>query len=114
MRKAIHLGSVEMLVMLALMRLGDNAYGVTISRELEDRTGRNVAVASVYTTLERLERKGLVASRLGEPSAERGGRAKKFFSVTSKGVRAVRDTHAELQSLWRDLPQLREDRYERI
>jgi PadR family transcriptional regulator, regulatory protein PadR len=106
MRKRDYLGSFELMVMLALIRLGENAYGVPISREIEDRSGREVALGSVYATLERLEEKGLVSSELGEPTAERGGRAKRYFSVTAKGVRQVRETHLVLRKLSQGLPQL--------
>jgi PadR family transcriptional regulator, regulatory protein PadR len=106
MRKRDYLGSLELMVMLALIRLGENAYGVPISRELEKTSGREVALGSVYATLERLEEKGLVSSELGEPTAERGGRAKKYFRVTAKGLREVRQTQAVLKKLWRGLPQL--------
>ena len=92
--------------MLALIRLGENAYGVSISREIEERGGRDVTLASVYATLDRLEDKGLVASELGEPTAERGGRAKRYFRITAKGLREVRASQRALKRLWRDLPQL--------
>src|ERR1700730_18436020 len=100
MRKRDYLGSFELMVMLALIRIGDNAYGVPISREIEERSGREVALGSVYATLERLETKGLVSSELGESTPERGGRAKKYFSVTAKGVREVRETQRVLMKLW--------------
>jgi DNA-binding PadR family transcriptional regulator len=106
MRKRDYLGSFELMVMLALIRLGENAYGVPISREIEARSGREVALGSVYATLERLEEKGLVSSDLGEPTAERGGRAKRYFRVTAKGLREVRQTQVALKKLWRGLPQL--------
>jgi DNA-binding PadR family transcriptional regulator len=92
--------------MLALMRVGDEAYGVPISREIEQRTGREAALGSVYAALERLEEKGLVTSRLGDPAPERGGRAKRYFKITAQGLRAVRETQKALTSLWRGLPQL--------
>jgi PadR family transcriptional regulator, regulatory protein PadR len=106
MRKRDYLGSFELMVMLALIRIGDNAYGVPISREIEERSGREVALGSVYATLERLETKGLVSSELGEPTPERGGRAKKYFNVTAKGVREVRETQRVLMKLWPRLRQL--------
>jgi PadR family transcriptional regulator, regulatory protein PadR len=101
-----YLGEFELMVMLALIRLGDNAYGVPISREIEASTGREVVVGSVYAALDRLEQKGLVSSSLGEPTAERGGRAKRYFQVTPKGLREVRKTRQALISLWRGLPEL--------
>jgi PadR family transcriptional regulator PadR len=100
------LGHFELLVLLALMRLGDDAYGVPISRELEDALGREVALGSVYAALERLQSKGLVSSELGAPTPERGGRAKRYFQITSKGVREARTARQALTKLWRRLPQL--------
>jgi PadR family transcriptional regulator, regulatory protein PadR len=106
MAKRDYLGSFELIVMLALMRLREDAYGVPISREIEERVGREVALASVYATLERLESKGLVSSELGEPTSERGGRAKRYFQVTAKGLREVRQTRQALMKLWKRVPQL--------
>src|SRR5690349_6217563 len=99
MDKIAYLSNIEMMVILALLRLGDEGYGVPISRELEQTSGRSIAIASVYATLERLEKKGIVRSRLGEPTSARGGRAKKYFNVTGKGVRALRETQQSLRKL---------------
>ena len=98
------LGELELMVMLTLIRLGENAYGVPISTEIEASSGREVALGSVYATLERLEQKGFVSSRLGEPTAERGGRAKRFFRVTARGLHEVHKTRQTLMSLWQGLP----------
>jgi PadR family transcriptional regulator len=106
MTKRDYLGSFELMVILTLIRLGEDAYGVPISREIEGRSGREVALGSVYATLERLEEKGLVTSELGEPTPERGGRAKRYFRVTARGLREVRVTQSVLKKLWRRLPQL--------
>jgi PadR family transcriptional regulator, regulatory protein PadR len=106
MARGGYLGEFELMVGLALIRLGDDAYGVPISREIEKRSGREVAIGSVYAALERLEEKGLVASRLGEPTAERGGRAKRYFRITSNGLNEVRETRRTLVSLWKGLPEL--------
>jgi PadR family transcriptional regulator PadR len=106
MGERTHLGEFELIVMLALLRLGENAYGVPISREIEQRCGRDVALGSVYATLERLQEKGLVSSNLGEPTAERGGRAKRYFRVTTKGLREARETRQALMKLWRGLREL--------
>jgi DNA-binding PadR family transcriptional regulator len=106
MRKREYLGEFELTVMLALLRLGEDAYGVPIAREIEVSSDREVAIASVYAALERLERKGFVNSRRGEPTPERGGRAKQFFRVTAQGLRQVRKTQKTLVRLWRGLPQL--------
>jgi len=94
-----YLGAFEHLVLLSLLRLNDRAYGVTVRQEIAARTGRDVSVGAIYTTLERFEVKGYVRSRMGEPTAERGGRAKRFFRVTAKGVRAVNSTHEALRSM---------------
>jgi DNA-binding PadR family transcriptional regulator len=94
------------MILLALMRLGDGAYGVPIARALEEAVGRPVALASVYATLDRLVERGLVETELGEPTAERGGRAKKYFRITGKGVREVRAAKQSLLKLWKGLPEL--------
>jgi DNA-binding PadR family transcriptional regulator len=95
----------ELMVLLAILRL-DEAYGVPIARELEDTAGRTVVVGAVYAVLDRLEERGLVASRLGDPTPERGGRARRYFRVTPRGLRAVKDTRRALVSLWTNLPAL--------
>jgi DNA-binding PadR family transcriptional regulator len=100
------LGTNDLMILLALMRLGDDAYGVPIGREVEAAVGRPVALASVYATLDRLVERGLVESELGEPTAERGGRAKKYFRITAKGMREVRSAKQSLLKLWKGLPQL--------
>ena len=102
-----HNGSLELMIMLAIMRLEDAAYGVPISREIEESAGREVAMATVYASLDRLEARGLVKSKLGDPTPERGGRAKKFFQVTGSGVRLVRETHDGLTAMWRGLSVLK-------
>ena len=96
--------------MLVLISLGSDAYGVPISRELEKQSGREVSVGSVYAALERLEKKGLVSSRLGDPTPERGGRAKRFFQVTRQGLRQIHETRRLLSKLWRRLPVLKGER----
>lgn len=106
MNKRTHIGDFELMVMLVLLRLGESAYGVPISREIERQCGREVALGSVYATLERLQEKGLVSSDLGEPTPERGGRAKRYFRLTRKGLREVRETRQALIRLWRGLPEL--------
>lgn len=90
------LGEFETLVLLALLRLGADGYGMEVRREITDRTGRDVAIGAVYATLERLEAKGLVASRSGTSSAARGGRARRFFTVTADGRAAVVAAHEAL------------------
>jgi PadR family transcriptional regulator PadR len=83
------LGEFEQIVLLALIRLGDDAYGMTVRREIEDRTGRNASIGAVYATLDRLERKGLLKSAIGVPTPERGGRAKRIFVITASGRKAL-------------------------
>jgi PadR family transcriptional regulator PadR len=105
MRERGYLGSFELMVMLAVIRLGENAYGVPISREIEKSSRRRVVLSSVYAALDRLGEKGLVSSSLGEPTAERGGRAKRFFRVTATGLREVREAQVTLEKLGRVVPQ---------
>lgn len=106
MRRRDYLGSFELMVLLAILRIGEDAYGVLITRELEQQSGHELAVASVYAALQRLEDKALVASSIGEPTPERGGKAKRYFRITAKGIREVRSTQRALTGLWRGLPQL--------
>ncbi len=101
------LSDFELMVLLAVMRVGEEAYGVPVARELEDTTGRTVAIAAVYAALQRLENKGLVWAALGEPTATRGGRAKRYFRVTAKGIKAAREAQRAFMALWRDVPQLK-------
>ncbi len=100
------LGQHELIVMLAVLRLGHEAYGVPIAAEIADRTGREMLQGSVYATLERLEAKGLVISKLGEATARRGGRAKRYFKLTADGIREVRRAQRALEALWVDLPDI--------
>jgi PadR family transcriptional regulator PadR len=98
------LGHFELLVMLALVRQGEEAYGVPIADAIAQSTGKQVILASVYNTLERLEEKGLVCSTLGQPTPQRGGRAKRYFSITAAGLREVRAAKKALTVLWRGIP----------
>ena len=104
MTERSYLGEFELMILLAVIHLGDEAYGVPISRELEAHRGRDVSVGSVYAALERLEAKGLVTSSLGDPTPERGGKAKRYFRVTREGLRQVHDTRRVLIRLWQGLP----------
>jgi len=94
-----YLGEFEHVVILALLRLGDRAYGVTVRQEIEARTGREASIGAIYATLDRLENKGYVKSQLGEATPERGGRSKRFFRITAKGTLAVNRTHRALRSM---------------
>lgn len=98
------LGHFELLVLLALLRQGDEAYGVPIADAIEESTGKPVILASVYNTLTRLEEKGLVRSTVGQPTPERGGKAKRYFSITATGLREVRAAKRALTTLWRGVP----------
>ena len=97
------LGEFEQVVLLAILRLGDDAYGVTIRHEIAQCTEREPAPGALYTTLDRLEEKGLVTSTFGDPTPERGGRAKRYFTVTSHGVRAVTSAQRAFQRLLKGL-----------
>ena len=104
-----YLGELELMLLLAVIHLGEEAYGVPISRELEKYRGKDVAVGSVYAALERLEAKGLVTSMLGDPTPERGGKAKRFFRITREGLRQVHETRRVLTRLWKTIPDLKMD-----
>jgi len=93
------LGSLEQVVLLALLRLGPKAYGVTVRREIQNQTRSNISIGSIYATLDRLESKGYVSSFLGEPTAERGGRAKKYFRVEAEGRRALAASQQAIRRL---------------
>src|SRR5882724_10445863 len=93
------LGGFEFIVLAALLRLEEQAYGVTVRRELEARTGRDVSIGAVYATLNRLEAKGYVRSRFGDPTPERGGRSKRFFRVTKLGEAAVKRSYEATRRL---------------
>lgn len=98
-----YLGEFEYAVLLAVIHLGDEAYAVPMRELIEDRTGRPVARGALYTALERLESKGCLRSRMGDPTPERGGRARRYFSTTPVGLRALRNTHAALSNLSKGL-----------
>ena len=91
-----YIGEFEQLVLMTILRLGDRAYGATVRDEIADRTGRDVSLSAVYTTLERLEHKKLLRSRIGEPTPQRGGRRKRYFVLSAAGERA-------LQASWQRL-----------
>ena len=106
MPERTYLGELELMVLLAVVRLGDDAYGVPISKELATLAGREVALGSIYAALDRLEKKAFVTSSLGDPTPERGGRAKRYFRVTPAGLRALKMTRKALINLWTGIPQL--------
>src|SRR5260370_39557704 len=107
MESRFNLGTFDLMILLALMRLGDAAYGVTISREIEETSGRVVALATLYAPLTRIEKKGHVSSRLGEPTAERGGRWKRYLPGTAKGRRAGHDAQRVSPRLADRIPKIK-------
>jgi PadR family transcriptional regulator, regulatory protein PadR len=98
-KRSDFLGSLEQIVLLALLRLGEDAYGVTVRAEIEKRAGRSLSIGAIYATLVRLEAKGYVSSVTGEPTAERGGRAKRHYRVEADGLRALRASQRALDSM---------------
>lgn len=105
------LGEFEHCVLAAVVHLGDEAYGVTIRQEIGDRTGRDIAIGALYTSLDRLERKGYLSSTMSDPTPERGGRSKRYFTVTAAGTRAMQRSRARLLRMWDGLaPDLRKAR----
>ena len=97
------LGEFEQLVLIACVHLGDDAYGVSIVDEIERRIGRQAAHAAVYVTLRRLEQKGLLVSWKGEPTAERGGKARRHVKLTRAGTAALRESRHVFEQMWRGL-----------
>jgi DNA-binding PadR family transcriptional regulator len=106
MREHSYLSEFELILLLTILRLADDAYGVPLSRELSQLRGKDVSVGSVYAALDRLELKGLITSSLGESSPERGGRAKRYFRVTEEGLLSVQETRRVLTRLWKALPSI--------
>jgi PadR family transcriptional regulator PadR len=108
MGKREYLGQLELMVLLVVVRpSSQKAYGVSIARDIARSSGRQVALASVYAALERLEKKGFLVSSLGEPVVERGGKARTYFRPTPTGIKEARETHATLMRLSGDLPTLK-------
>ncbi|HKG95712.1 MAG TPA: helix-turn-helix transcriptional regulator [Gemmatimonadaceae bacterium] len=103
MTDRFYLGEFEQVVLLAVARLAGDGYGMTVRREIERRTGRAVSIGAVYATLDRLERKGLVSSREGESTPERGGRARRHFVLERAGAQALRRTQRMLEQMWADV-----------
>lgn len=95
-----HLGEFEQIVLLAVIRLDDNAYGVPVLQHIEQRTGRSLSVGALYRTLDRLETKGYVRSWFSDPSPERGGRSKRYFQVEPLGITALDQSRAALTAMW--------------
>ena len=95
----VFLGEFEQLLLLALLHGTDEAYGVQIRQQIEDRTGRTVSPGAIYTSLDRLERRGLVSSRLGEATPARGGKRKRYYRIQPRGVRLLRDSQRALAAM---------------
>lgn len=105
------LGEFEQCLLLAVVHLGDQAYGVTIRQEIETRTDRDIAIGALYTSLDRLEEKGYLRSKMSDPTPERGGRSKRYFTLTAAGATALRQSRARLTRMWQGLsPDLRKAR----
>jgi len=102
----VNLGEFEHVVLLAVLRLGDAAYAVAVRDEIERRTGRRVSRGSIYITLDRLETKGYLKSQLAEPTAVRGGRAKRFYVLRPRALAALRESRRALLQMWRGVDQL--------
>ncbi|NMH61307.1 PadR family transcriptional regulator [Alteromonas ponticola] len=98
--KQTFLGEFEHVVMLTVLSLGDDAYGVTVRQQLRDTIGREVAIGALYATTERLEKKGLLTSTKSGASAQRGGKAKRYFKVTAQGIAELENTKQRLEKLW--------------
>lgn len=103
MKKPAYLGELEQMVLLAVLQLGDDAYGTSVMRELSRRVERQVSRGAMYVTLDRLEEKGLLTSRLGTPTPRRGGRPKRYLTVTAAGVDALRRSRSAWMRLWEGL-----------
>jgi PadR family transcriptional regulator len=97
------LGEFEQVVLLSILRLGDDAYAVSVRDEIARCTGREVSRGSIYITLDRLETKGYLKSRLADPTPERGGRAKRYYALRPRAIEALRDSRRALVALWRGL-----------
>ena len=107
MKNRSYLVEFELMLLLAVVHIGEGAYVVHISRELEGNRGRRVSIGSVYAALDRLEAKGLIVSDLGDPTPERGGKSKRYFRITKEGLRQVHETRQVLTRMWQALPELK-------
>lgn len=104
-----YLGEFEQLILFSVLQLGDGAFGVSIREDIEERTGREVSAGAIYTTLGRLEDRGIVRSRVGEPTPGRAGRPRKYYSLEPAGAKALLDSYAAIQAMAGDLvPKLRD------
>jgi DNA-binding PadR family transcriptional regulator len=106
----IYLGEFEQIVLLAILRLGQDAYAIPVRAEIEGRTGRKVARGALYTALERLEAKNCLTSRMSDPLPERGGRSRRYYEITPAGLAALRASRAALIALWQGVESRLEER----
>lgn len=102
--KGSNLGEFQEIVMLSIMILDENAYGVSIQEDVSKRTDRKVSRGALHTALSRLEEKGLINSMYGEPTAERGGRRKRYYQVSNKGRASLQEIKQLRQSMWQLIP----------
>jgi PadR family transcriptional regulator PadR len=100
------LSILEEIILTSVLRLGDDAYGVTVRRKAEEVTGKNILYGTLYNTLDQLVRKGWLSKTQGQPTAERGGRSKMYYHVTPDGIRSLREAHALHQQIWKGLLRL--------
>lgn len=105
--KGTHLGEFQEIVLLTIMVLDDNAYGVTIKREINEKMDRSISRGALHTALTRLEDKGFISSERGETNPDRGGHPKRYYTVTNKGIEALREAKELREQLWNRIPQLR-------
>ena len=109
MNRTTYLGELEHMVLLVVLGQGDGAYGMSIRADLDARVGRKISRSATYLTLERLVNKGYLSTRMGDPNPERGGRAKRFFTLTAAGREALKESGRALLSLWAGHETLLED-----
>lgn len=102
--KQFHLGEFEEIVLLAVAILNGNAYGISIVEEIEERISRSVSLGAMQTVLKRLEGKGLLVSEFGEATSVRGGKRKRFYTVTAEGKKILQQTRSEREALWNAIP----------
>ncbi len=103
MRQPSQLGEFEHLLLLTLAQLKGKSYGTEIRKTLKQLINRDSSIGALYATLERMEKKGFISSTLGEPTAERGGRAKRYFELSAEGKQALRETQQQLKTMWQGL-----------
>jgi DNA-binding PadR family transcriptional regulator len=111
MTRGAHLGEAEQMILLAAWRVGENATGATIRKEVIQRSGRTLTVSSIYVTLMRLQKKGYVDSDLADPTPVRGGKARRHFTVTPRGIEALQETRRRLERMWEGMEATQDARH---